>query len=376
MWHLLLGSALAQELITDISEEVLLDVGGGWHRTVPADAGWHFLFAAGGDYNHAPLADDWSWSDQERRGLTGFTNLQDHAITRCPDGTWLHVASATLDSFDDSAYAFLYDASFHEIARSTLEERVESRKHNDPLVACTANHRFAGFTNDDLRGGDIFPLDATLAVGAPTPLDGAPTLSGAAALPDGDELLVFGFNLGTEDTDLIISRYDAELRLVESVRRAVAPPGQRAYWPQGALRVGDHVLVAMMARDDVAGWSGDTGQLWLVVLDAALNPVQSYQISQNTPPSGGMRPFISRRDDTLVLSYDREVRPRLFSATLDLDALGATGDDTGLAGDSGADPKRCGCATPAPQAGIPLALLALWRHRSAQGLQSRRFSKS
>ena len=364
MWLALLTPLFAQDLVSEVSDEVLLDVGGGWHRSFPADEGWHFLFAAGGDYNHAPMGDDWSWSDQERRGLTGFTTLQDHAITRCPDGTWLHVASATLDSFDDSAYVFHYDADFQLLAQATLEERVAGRKHNDPLVVCTAELRLAGFTNDDLRGGDVFPLGEDLQVGAPIRLDGAPTLSGASALPDGETLLIFGFNLGTDDTDLIISRYDQDLELVESLRRSVAPDGQRAYWPQGVLRVGDYILLAMMARDDAAGWSGDTGDLWLIVLDGDYNPVESHQISTNTPPSGGMRPALSRRDDTLVLTYDRDVRPRLFSARLDIEELGVPEDDTGVVGDSSTPSKHCGCASaPAPLPAYLLAILALHRRR-------------
>lgn len=382
---LLAATAQAQDFVVDISDEILINVGGGWNRTHPAEEGWHFLFSAGGGYNWSPMPEDFNWQDTERRELTGRTNLQDHGISQCPDGTWLHSASATTNVPDDSAYAWRYDEGFDTLATTTIAEGDDSLKHNDILVACTPNLKLIGFTNRELRGGTVFLYDGQLNLIESKELENAPTLSGTAAIhdPETGGILHAGFELGSEDGDLKLTRYDQDLEFIDQTRIDVAPAGERCYWSQGFMRLGDYFAVAHVCRDDSAGWEGDTGDVWLQILDADFNVLESHNVTNNTLPQGGMRPYLTRKGNTLLMSYDEAVRPRMHTIRLNLAAFGlAEGEDSGLpwsGDDSGAamndsgfgGGKGCGCANGGPtrSAGWALAALggfALRRRRASE----------
>ncbi len=345
----------AAPIVRSVSDEISTGLGGNWARAWPADdGGWDFLWAAGGDYVLLPMTADLAVTDFDRVRLTGRSNLVDHAITRCPDGSWLHGASANLDDFNDSAYAFRYDADFALTAEATVEERVTTVQHNDLAALCSGPRSGLAFAAQD--GAVFFPVATDGAVGAPVSLPDAPRLTGGAMYYEAESDTIIAINFEFRGP-LTLVRYTPDFELVERRDIDAVEAPHTGYWAQGLLRVGDVYIVAHMARDESQGWQSDEGDVWLTFFDTAWNVLERHQISHNTAPLGGMRPGLARRDDQLLVFYDKEVQPRVFDVRLDLAAMGVDGtEDSGGTWDSGtdtgvpygdmiADKGACGCAS-------------------------------
>ncbi|MFZ5481475.1 MAG: hypothetical protein ACOZNI_32235 [Myxococcota bacterium] len=341
---MLAALAAASDVVVEVGEDRSLGVGGGWARAFPAgDGAWHLLWSAGGDYNVLPMGADLTVVDRDRVSLTGRTDLVDHGIARCPDGTYLHVASASLASPDDSAFAFRYDADWTRLADATVEESVESREHNDPAVACSPVADGVILTEGAPDDSIFVELGDDAAPAGEHGLDGAPQLSGGSFAwdPDDDTLLAVGFG---RDERVRVDRYDADLGLVERLDVAVADPGDRVYWTQATLRAGEHWLVAYMVAGAGETWTLDEANVALAVFDLDWALEQTVRVTQFEPPAGAMRPGLARDGDTLLVTYDRQTEPHLTPLTLDLDALGELPDTGDPAGDEGIPPIRsCGC---------------------------------
>ena len=354
---LLVAAALAADLIVDVGEPISLAVGGNWARVLPEDEGWSFFWAAGGDYNRLPMGDDLTVVDRDRQVLTGHTDLVDHVLARCPDGTLLHAASANLESPNDSAYAFRYDAAYALSAEVAVEERRGDVAHNDLPLAC-------GGAGRDLVGfgaGSVVWLGPDLSLETGTLAD-APQMQGASFRWDGDALVVYGVNYRGP---LAVRRYDADLTPVDAYDLDLAEPGAYIWWPQANLKVGQYDVVAYMSRADGESWVADSGNVWLVVLeDGAV--VQKVQATAFAPGQGAMRPGLARRDDRVILSYDVGIVPTLTEVTLDLAEVVV--EDTGGDGEGADDAKGCGgCASGAGDGAWPLAwvigLVGVWARR-------------
>jgi hypothetical protein len=333
-WFLWSALAKAAPFVTSVGAEQATGLGGGWARAFPDDAGWSLLWSAGGDFQRLPMAADLSVVDRDRTALTGRSDLVDHAIALCPDGTYLHAASASVDSPNDSAYAFRQAADFALTASATVEERSPGRPHNDMAVLCSPVGDGVAFGS--MNGGhvDFFPLGDEATPGTPVTLEGAPTMSGGSLYYEAssDTILVINFDFAGE---LQIARYDTELRRIETITRDVVSAPLRGYWAQALLRVGDVYVLGHMARDDSAGFELDEGDVYLSFFDLDWNLLEQDRISRNVPPLGGMRPALARKGDQLLVLYDKDVQPMIFDVRLDLEALGV---DTGVdSGGTGAD---------------------------------------
>ena len=179
---LLAPIALAGDPIVSVGTEVVMPLGGGWARAFPADEGWNLLFAAGGDYNVLPMTDALTINDRDRRGIIGRTDLKDHAIARCPDGSFLHVGSANLHVDNDSAYADRLDESFNRVASGTVEEGNSARQHNDPALICAPVGE--GVMYMDKQGqatATLFEIDGSAVMTGTRNLDGTPRVMGIGA---------------------------------------------------------------------------------------------------------------------------------------------------------------------------------------------------
>ncbi len=375
---LLAAVVSAAPLIVSVSEEHALGVGGGWGRIFQDDddaTAWRFLWSAGGDYVLLPMTPELTVSDTGRTPLTGRTNLVDHGITRCPDGSFLHAASANLDSFNDSAYTFRYDADLVLTAEATLAERDAGTPHNDLAVICSGVVDGVGFSG--IAGDPIFvPVDADGDVGAPVTLAGAAPLMGGSLHYEADSDTILAVNFEYDGT-LKVARYTTDLDPVETLEIDATEGNLRGYWAQGLMRIGDVYLLAHMARDESAGWAADEGDVWLTLFDTDWNVLERVKVSDNAPPTGGMRPGIARRGDQLLVTYDKEVQPRLFEVRLDLAAMGVEGDedsgfvdgdDTAAGGDGKGGGGGCGCAStdaPVGTLGVVGLLGMLVRRRRA-----------
>lgn len=367
-------------IVLSVGDEIPTGLGGGWARAWPADDGttWRFLWSAGGDYVLLPMTADLTVTDVGRTRLTGRDNLIDHAITRCPDdGSFLHAASANLDSFNDSAYAFRLSPDLVLTNDTTIEERVPTRMHNDLTVLCSGPVSGVGFAQGS--GSVFFPVAPDATLGEPVPLPEAAPLMGGAMYYEAETDTVLAINFRFHGP-LVVARYTTDLTLVEAfeIADAVEAP-LTGYWAQGLLRVGDVYVVAHMARDESLGWAADEGDVWLAFFDTAWNLLERRQVSHNTPPLGGMRPGLARRGDQLLVLYDKEVSPRLFDVRLDLAAMGVEGeegdsgrsdaaDDSGLpqaedAGACGCDAGTIGSTGAAPLTGLGLVAAFVARRR-------------
>lgn len=347
---LLVSFVFAADLIAEVGDPVPLGVGGNWARVLPAASGWSFFWAAGGDYNYLPMSDDLEVVDRDRVLLTGRTNLVDHAITPCPDGTLLHAASGNLDQPNDSAWAFRYTSDLDRVDEGTIEERRTDVAHNDPPIVCGGEGRdLVGFDYGEIRwlAGDLGVTEAALS--------DAPQLQGASFRWEDDTLVVYSINY---QGPLSVRRYAEDLTPLDHVDIELAEPGDYVWWPQANLKIGQYELVAYMTRGLDESWSADTGNVWVVVLeDGAI--VQKLPVTSLSPGDGAMRPGLARKDDRVLVSYDVNLVPTISPLTLDLG--GVEFEDTGV------EAKGAGCGGCAGEGGAA----ALWLAPGWPGLRRR-----
>ena len=342
---LLVPAASADSFVLSASEEMSTGLGGGWGRGARADSGWHFFWSAGGDYVRLAMSEDLTVEDRDRDPLTGRTDLVDHSITQCPDGSWLHAASTSGGTPNDGGRTFRYDADFQLVGDGALETDA-SVAHNDLAVVCS------GIVDGVAYGGDQAFFARIGEDGAPeTPvqLEGAPSFMGASLAWRNEQLWAVNFD---RSGNLRVASWDEDLDLVEGWD-VPADGDLRGYWGQGLTRVGQTWVLAHMARNDAEGWDLDYGDVYLSFYDNDWNLLERVQLSENTPPTGGMRPGLALDGDQLLVYYDKEVQPRLFDVELDLDAMGPPDPEADTGGPGG----DCGCAT-GGQPGIAAALLA------------------
>ncbi|MFZ5481474.1 MAG: hypothetical protein ACOZNI_32230 [Myxococcota bacterium] len=345
-------------IVVDVGEPVPLGIGGTFARAFPADEGWHLFFGAGGGLHHLSFGEDLLVEDVGRVELTGRSDLQDHAIALCPDGTWLHASSMTRTEADDSALAFRYDADLARIAEATLARDRVDRRHNDlpivcsPLVDATAS--FADpYPNDAFfiaLGEDASPVRETSVHWA--------NVTGASLAHDPDTDTIVAMAVTTE---LYAGRFDADFELLDS--RRVEAPVEGIYWPQGLLRVGDHWIVAHVARPADSAFSQDGGDIWLEVLDLEFAVEETVRVTELEPPDGAMRPWIGLRGETLVVTWDRAGELHLSEVTLDLSVPDTGGADTGAEDTLDPIPATTTCGCGGSSAWIWLGGLAGWRRR-------------
>ncbi len=102
--------------------------------------GWKLMYARLGAFRMIHLADPSDVKeikDSLFHNMVSTAGLRDHAFVRCAkSGNYLHIASAGVDTPNDSAYAFRYDRDLQPLSNSAIEEGVSERSHNGMPVAC------------------------------------------------------------------------------------------------------------------------------------------------------------------------------------------------------------------------------------------------
>jgi hypothetical protein len=356
--------AEAGSVFATVEAETTLGLGGTWSRVHPSEAGWWFFQSAGRDYWAEDLdLELGGYDDQARIQLTERGDLQDVQVERCPDGGWLVFASATGEGADDSGFAFRFTADFTPTSQITIEEGATDRAHNDMVGLCTDIVTGVAYTNRTGGGSTFFDIEGD-AVGASHTIDF--TAMGASLSVRESDGRIIGVDVqGPASREIRITTFETDWTVVD--RMEVTVPEGYAFWPQRLLPYGDGWLVAYLARNDTSG-HGD-GPVWVLALDANFQIVDSVQVTTDEMPAG--RPWLARNGDTLAVSYDREVQPRITLVRL---ASGSLPEDDGIpdtgpasggaedtASDSGSDGKGCGCAaadTPTTEGGAvrPLSL--------------------
>jgi hypothetical protein len=368
---LLGGPAWAGSLIVSIGPETLIDVdrSGNWGRVYPAEDGvsWDLFIASGGDYLRYPMDADFVPDLTRGQALTGRTDLVDHSITRCPDGSWLHVSSSTTLLPDDTAWAFRYDADFTRTAEVQLYAAEPTQVHRDMPLLCTETFAATGFFDPENR----LPFrlveldDAAQPVRVDEPDFGA--VATGSVLMDLDGALGIASFPGVEVDYLHVSEFSLPgLDLIDRHLQDVSPPGEKAYWSQGFARVGDRYVLAYMSRDETAGFASHDGNVWLGVFNLDWRLIERVPITTNVAPLGGMQPWITFRDDTIVLTYTKDLRTYRYDIVVDrveagLDPAPEAGarraaDTSDVSVDTWAD-SRGGCGGAALLLMAPVGLL-------------------
>jgi hypothetical protein len=357
---LLLGSmttASAEDYVLDIGDEVRLDgVGGGWGRAFPAgDGDWHYLFGGAGDYRHMALSSDFQFSFNQVTSLTGRVDLIDHAIAKCPDGTYLHLASGEVVVPDDSAWGFRYDSEWNLIAQADVDVSNPDYQHNDLPVLCSTAVDMVVFQPRIDAEAAVVMLDADLnPISHNLTMSPVPPVPGSSLYYDSDSNTIVRLTapeIESEDATprnkLIVFRIywdqDEPYEVKTEIDMTAAGIGSdwHAYWPQGLLRVGDFYFVSHMARPVDGGFNQDDGNLYLEVFDENFNLVETHQLTDDAGPEANQRPSLALQNDILLVTYDKRISNNLqnfvMKIQLDMDAIGEGSPNLGPTAYAGAD---------------------------------------
>ena len=328
-------NAEASDYINSIGNEFELDgVGGGWGRAFGAgDGEWYYLFGGSGDYRMLVLDADYNFTFASALYLTGRIDLVDHAIERCPDGTYLHVASGAVTVHDDSAYGFRYDENWDLIVENDIDVDNPDYRHNDLPVLCSTAVDLAVFQPNLEEEAPVFILDDDLnRVDSNLTMSPVPPVPGSSLIYDEDTNTIIRVTAPhiDEESDedrnkLIIYRIYWDLEEPYEVMTEIDLSGaglgtdSQAYWPQGFVEIGDFYFVAHMARGLNDGFQQDLGNIYLEIFDRSFNRVDTEQLTFDPAPEGNQRPSISLQEDILLVTYDKRVSNTLHNYLMEIE---------------------------------------------------------
>ncbi len=336
---LLGGNALAQTHVLDASDPVAVGSAGNFGRIFDRDAGGYWLLtAANGDYQLQALDDEFKPAGGFR-GLTGRDDLVDHTFLRCPDGGYLHVASANLESYDDSAWVYRYDDDFELVATAVINEADPDYAHNDPPAICADGLVGVAVQPRDNGAGPFYRFDAELDLQEVLTFASMPAVGGSSMLmqPDGRLAWVRAHpTTGSLEVEVYADpregQDDGQLERLDKLEVQISDmfgDDMLAYWPQGAAVVDDHYVVVHLGHDRDETWVSDTGNVFVQIFDADWQWVDGMQVTDFEVGIGAGQPFVhwSPGSDRLQVLYTHDLQPELVEVTLALDAFTSeTGD--------------------------------------------------
>ena len=272
MFWLLSLQLLAQEWVTDISAPHELQSGGTWNRPFSTPNGW-VVFLGGSAMRVAELRKEnnvWGAFNIQVISDQDGVHFNDHAVKKCPDGTYLHMGSRDVQNLNDSAHVWRYDTDFSVTASEVWEESSLERQYNDASILCS---RITQGIASSTRGGPMdfgnhfFSVDENGEKGDLVVLADYPRMNGGALIADEMKDQIYGLGM-SHGQPLQINTYDAEWNVLSEKTISLLSefPNKRAYWPQGVIQVGDYFLVSFMGRNDDWG-NGDLGDVYLGVFD-------------------------------------------------------------------------------------------------------------
>jgi hypothetical protein len=306
-------------VILEVGEPVSLEITSNWLRGFPnGDGSWTLFYARAGDYYMRQMQADGTFSS-EGVALTGRSDLTDHSITRCPDGTWLHIASYKTNTADDSIRGWRYSESFGILTEAVIVEGSEIAAFNDPPLLCTdSTWGFPGQPQDETASeGPFYFLDEELQITGEALLGTLPPFGGSSFIHEPETNTVLFVRTPANRQHLLAERYDMEMAFLEPMPTQVIPEGNLMFWPQGVVRVGDYYAVVHLGRDEDDSWTLDTGDVWVHIMDGEWNEVDEVQVTALTPPDGAQRPGIAVQGDQMLVFFDLEIEPYYVSLTID-----------------------------------------------------------
>ena len=347
------ASASAAPLVRAVGEPVAVGRGGNWVRTLPhPDGGWWYFQAAGGGYHSTVMDGGLSFNERDLVELTGRTDLQDHAVVPCPDGGFLHAASYSATSPNDSAAVWRLDAAMTTQGVAVVEESQSDRAHNDLVVVCRSGASPVGVTRmRGAPGAEAFWVDGDLRPTGPVSVP-AQTFMGSSMIAEGDGYLM-AFVEGPGDTAINLQALDPALQAAGPKRR-IELGGGIAFWPQGMHRLSEDRLLLIHLEAEAQGHG--PGDVWLRVIDDNDQVIESVPLYVSEPRACS-QPWISRQGDTLLASYSCDLQPYVQAITLNLEGVALT--DTGNPDQDAVDDEagaKGGCAHVASGRSFGLAL--------------------
>lgn len=365
VWALAPARASAGPPVVDVGPVVDLGLtGANWVRVFPLDpaAGtWRVFFTGGRNYQAGVLTQSTMALARSPGVIIDRDDLIDHAITRCPDGSFLHVASGNLtEARDDSAWIFRYDGDdLSLIGENTIAEADLTYVYNDSPVLCD-RRRVGTFVHP--RGDEGAPMgafhwvDEDLAVQESAAVLPGPPLPGSSVLWDAERSRYVSWRAYGDTGEFWVLEFDPDFALVGEHWLKPYPSGVKVGWPQGLARHGALWFVLHLAEREGVRYPSDSGDIWLSIFDADFALVQSVPITAyESGSTGGHRPAMARMGDQLMVTFDTELVPRAAALTLDLSVVGDELVEHGAPGFHGAAPADTGSpgdtATPAGDPG-------------------------
>ncbi|MFT5680354.1 MAG: hypothetical protein ACI8RZ_001260 [Myxococcota bacterium] len=353
-------------------------VSGIWAIPVEVDGEWRLFWSKNRDLHHAPFDPTLGQLSAASQQLTEQGDLNDHAIRRCPDGTWLHLASTDTDN-----QLHRFSAGFQPLDSAVLGSGGVDRVRNDMQLVCGTAIQGALFAETDGERDWLLPIGEDLQTGTAVELLDSPRCTGAGVLLQDDRLLVVGRDA---EPELVVSSYDPALRLLARDTVLIPDPDLRVQWPTGLVADGSGYLVLMIGQTIGEVWSADEGNLYLLRLSETLEVTGFQQLSAMSPPDGGMRPWLTLDEDqgVLVAGWDVEQNVELFvghltqpeGSTTDTGRQDTGGQDTGGQDTGGQDTDalpdtpaasgRMGCSGTKSLFMLPLFALSLLGVRRSQ----------
>ena len=378
MWILSFATqlVLAETFIVEVGTPVEIRSAGAWIRVFPTEDSWFAALGSNQSFYVGELRktgerlEDWELVD--KRQVVEISGLIDHGIKKCPDGGYLHAASGMPPEVDETGppidylHLWRYDENFNILAYSEFRSGMGTHAHNDPNVICAPDAKGLLLSINGLQfATDFFSLDANLEVQEVIALQDYPRGNGGGVLYDvhAEEFIQLGMD---HDKPLTVNRYDTNWTLLDSIDVALVDAPLRAYWPQGAIQVGDYFIVAHMGRNE--DWLGsDKGDVFLGVFTDEWQLVEQHRLTTFENGEAAMRPWVARKGEQLLVSFDLFNEQQILEAKLDLNAFGLDGTEP----DTGVDPqgewnapidstskRQCGCGTAESALWIPL--LGFW----------------
>jgi len=310
----------AGERLLSVGEAAELGLSSGFLRTAPqGDERWSVFYGVGGNYHRVEVNRSLEVITPPRQ-LTEINYLIDHAIAPCPGGGWLH-AGSVLTEEGSGAIATRLDDALEVTATRWISQGHPTIRYNDLLVHCGPSFQGAAAMDFPDHRTIFIPIGEDAAPGEALAIASALSNHGAAMVAERDGGLVLVS--ATDDHRLHFSRLDpATGEPVEIWSAPVVPRHLKVFWPQGAIAVGDHFVVAHVARDESSTWYQDTGNIWLQIFDRDWLLVESHRITSRPGGVGYMRPSLSHREDQLLLSYDSDMQGVLRMIRIDAAAFG------------------------------------------------------
>ena len=332
-------TAQAENFVTEISDEIDLNLGGTW--SIPFHDGYRWWLAMGqaSDLWVAPLYDsNWYVEMPLTQNLSNQGVLYDHSFRACPDGSYLHISTGDAQ---EPHYVFRYDENFQLLGESRYAQGQPAHANNDIPAICGTEFQGFGIAEQQGRRDFFVDVDENAASMEPVELEESPRMTGSGMIEVNEELIVVGMDPGP---DLSISIYNTDLELIE---QASIPPYSEEiihYWPSRIEKIGSHYLIATMGRNPADQFPLDTGDLYVVVVNDSFELQEWHQISFNDPTqTGGMRPWFDVYEDQVILGYDKQNSLYLYSLKLDLDAF----DNGNTTSEPGAEPSEEPSSEPA-----------------------------